>query len=85
MKKIGAPTVLIFLYLSTGIVGYLGAADKIHTQLVFLSLLNLISLNYLWDLSDGIFNTLKKTLNKFPVFLFFIFFCWCAIAIIPFY
>ena len=83
MKKIGVPTILIFLYISTGIVGYLGAADKVHTQLVFLSLLNLTSLNYLWNLSDGIFNSLKKTLNKLPVFLFFIFFCWTAIAIIP--
>ena len=83
MKKIGAPVILILLYVSTGIVPYIGASDKVHTQLVFLSILNLISLNYIWGLSDGIFNSLKKTLNKLPVFLFFIFFCWTAIAIIP--
>lgn len=83
MKKIGVPVILILLYVSTGIVPYIGASDKVHTQLVFLSFLNLISLNYIWGLSDGIFNSLKKTLNKLPVFLFFIFFCWTAIAIIP--
>ncbi|MDC6462104.1 hypothetical protein OAW53_02660, partial [Flavobacteriaceae bacterium] len=83
MKNINSTVVLIYLYLFCGLVGYLGASDKAHTQIVYLGFLNFISIYYIYNKEEKIFKIFGDQIKKLPVFIFFIFFCWSLLAMIP--
>ncbi len=82
MKGVKYYSVLIFLYLFCGLVPYLGASDKVHIQVLYLSVLNVITIGLI-SRDTNIYSVFNKQLKKLPIFLFFVFFCWSIIAIIP--
>ena len=63
--------ILIFCYILIGLVPYLGAADKIHTQTLYLSVLNIIGLGVLLysygfkKLSQNLYKTIQKKQSIF--------------------
>ena len=65
--KMNKYKILIFCYILIGLVPYLGAADKIHTQTLYLSVLNIIGLGvllYSYGFKKLIQNLYKKTIQK---------------------
>lgn len=74
--------VFIGLYLFHHVIPYLGVADKVHIQTLYLSCLNLISILFLIRIKSfsSLFN---KSFYSIPVFVFFCFFLWSIVTIIP--
>lgn len=84
MRLFSVSTCILFLYALTGSVPYFEAADKIHTQMLYLSILNILSIYYVFSYFTKeptllLFNYIKKL----PVFTFFLFFLWSVLTIIP--
>lgn len=76
--------ILIFLYLIVGLVPYLGAADKVDSQMVYLNFLNCFNLLYLiHSYRLNFIKELKKTFSNLPVIFMLLFFLWSSITIIP--
>lgn len=69
--RVYLPYLLLISYLSVGFVPYLGALDKYATQYLFVSILNLISIVYIFFEFD------IRTIFKKSIFLLYIlFFIW---------
>ena len=84
MGKVSIPAILVCLFALTGAVPYFESADKVHVQMLYLSIINLISVYYLYNKYSSNFGSqISKYLRKTPVFIFFIFFIWTIITIIP--
>jgi len=74
--------VFIVLYLLHHVIPYLGVADKVHIQTLYLSCLNLVSIIFLFS-TKSLTNLFNKSFYSIPVFVFFCFFLWSFVAIIP--
>ena len=84
MIKINPTIIFIVLYALTGAFPYLEASDKIHSQMMYLSILNTCSIYYIFNyLSNSPVSFLNKYFNKIPIFIFLLFFMWTIIAVIP--
>ena len=70
-----ANKVLILLYVCVGLVPYLGAADKIHPQTLYISILNITSLGYIFYSSGFIkaSNSILKAVSHRQVVFYFLF------------
>ncbi len=74
--------VFIVLYLLHHVIPYFGVADKVHIQTLYLSCLNLASIIFLVR-NKSLTNLFNKSFYSIPVFVFFCFFLWSFVAIIP--
>lgn len=84
MGKFSIPALFVCLFALTGAVPYLESADKVHVQMLYLSIINIISVYYLYNrYSNNFGSQIGKYLRKTPIFIFFIFFIWTIITIIP--
>ena len=76
--------IIVFLYLIVGLVPYLGAADKVDTQNLYLSILNLVNtFLIISDNQKNIFSQLKKSQSNLPFIFMGLFFLWSIFTIIP--
>ena len=84
MFKIHPTLIFISLYALTGTFPYLESADKGHTQMMYLSLLNASSIYYIFSyLSTKPIVLINSYFKKTPIFVFFLFLLWTIITIIP--
>ena len=83
-KKLNVSLFFIYLYAFTGAIPYFESADKVHTQMLYLSIINISSIYYLfnYELKNPL-KTLNKHITKLPVFIFFVFFLWTTLTIFP--
>ncbi|SVE64662.1 uncharacterized protein METZ01_LOCUS517516, partial [marine metagenome] len=66
---------LVLFYILVGLIPYLGTADKIHPQTLYISVLNIVSLGIIIYNSGLIkaFNNLTKTLSHRQTIFYFLF------------
>ena len=73
---------LIFCYLLIGLVPYLGAADKIHPQSLYLSILNITCLCILYfKSSKELFKGLKYSVSHKPSLFYFAFVIFSIVSL----
>jgi len=81
--KFSLSTILIFCYVFVGLVPYFESVDKRYVHVLYLSILNTISLTYIiFNHKDGYFKELSNHLNQIPIFAFLIFFLWSLLSIV---
>ena len=69
--------------MSIGLVPYVGAADKVVPQVLYLNLVNLSAIIYVaFILKKNIFKELAESLKHLGLVLYFLFFIWSAITLI---
>jgi len=84
MLKVNPTLIFLALYALTGAIPYLGSSDKLHSQMMYLSLLNASSIYYILNyLSNDPVNLINKYFSKIPIFVFSLFFIWTIITVIP--
>ena len=84
MLKVNPTLIFLALYALTGAFPYLGSSDKIHSQMMYLSLLNASSIYYIQNyLSNDPVSLINKYFSKIPIFVFSLFFIWTIITVIP--
>ncbi|MDA8934935.1 O-antigen ligase family protein [Flavobacteriaceae bacterium] len=78
-----AKYLFLILYMSIGLVPYLGAADKSVSQILYLNLVNLSAIIYVaFILKKNIFKELAESLKNIGSVFFFLFFIWSSITLI---
>lgn len=69
--------------MSIGFVPYIGAADKVVTQVLYLNLVNLSAIIYVaFILKKNIFKELAESLKNIQSVFYFLFFIWSSITLI---
>jgi O-antigen ligase/tetratricopeptide (TPR) repeat protein len=74
--------IFLALYLLIGLVPYVGAADKVVPQILYLNIVNLIAICYLVYQNKNPLKELGESMNNLPFILYFLFFIWSFITII---
>lgn len=83
MKFPSAPIILVFCYLFVGLVPYFDSIDKRYVHVLYLSILNTISLGYIiFNRKDWYFKELSNYLNQIPIFTFLVFLLWSLLSIV---
>ncbi len=82
MRK-NAALIFIALYVFIGLVPYLQSIDKRYIQILYLSILNCISLSYIvYNYKDRFYKVILDKIKLLPVFLFFAFLLWSTLSFI---
>jgi len=78
-----AKHLFLILYMSIGFVPYIGAADKVVSQVLYLNLVNLSAIIYVaFILKKNIFKELAESLKNIEFVFYFLFFIWSSITLI---
>ena len=83
MKFTSVPIILVFCYVFVGLVPYFDSIDKRYVHVLYLSILNTISLGYIiFNRKDWYFKELSNYLNQIPIFTFLVFLLWSLLSIV---
>ena len=74
--------IFLAFYLLVGLVPYVGAADKVVPQNLYLNIVNLIAICYLVYQKKNPLKELSNSMNNLPFILYFLFFIWSSITVI---
>tara|TARA_B100001063_G_scaffold141402_1_gene132143 strand:- start:38368 stop:40674 length:2307 start_codon:yes stop_codon:yes gene_type:complete len=78
-----AKHLFLILYMGIGFVPYVGTADKVVPQILYLNLVNLSAIIYVaFILKKNIFKELAESLKNIGSIFFFLFFIWSSITLI---
>ncbi len=78
-----AQYLFLILYMGLGFVPYIGAADKVVPQVLYLNLVNLSAIIYVaFILKKNIFSELSESLKNIESVFYFLFFIWSSITLI---